>query len=317
VPTDRLPYIDPQSGVTYALDSLEAEPLDIRWHATGLSVFQQCPEKFRRRYIEGERIERMSASSIIGRSLHHAAQLGVEAQMAGQRVQLDFLLESATAHFNGLVAEDERSPEPIPWSDDPGARLHRLHDLRELVKLWWNTMPAWWRTWGLPTMAENHFEVNLWNHTVTGQIDTATEHDVVIDWKSGLRFLSPNRAEREMQKFVYPAAYERLTGRWPGLLVFVQLLRVEPTKTRDWSYKINIQSQQVDEAQKELLRRLLDDYDRQARAGHFPLNITSALCSGDFCPFWKTCPAHLVKPLAEREAHGAAEDDTVEETAEG
>lgn len=291
---------------------------EIRWHATGLSVFQTCPEKFRRRYIEGEREERMSASSIIGRALHHAAELGVEAQMTGQRAQLDFLMESATAHFNGLIKEDEASSDPIPWDDDPGARLHRLHDLRELVRMWWDTAPAWWRTWGLPIMAENHFEVSLWGHTVTGQIDTATERDVVIDWKSGMRFLSPNRAEREMQKLVYPAAYERLTGRWPGMLVFVQLLRQEPTKSRDyWSYKINIQEQQVDETQKELLHRLLDDYDAQARSGHFPLNITSALCSPDYCPFWKTCPAHLVKPLVEREAPAAAEADTVEETAEG
>jgi PD-(D/E)XK nuclease superfamily protein len=286
----------------------------IRWHATGLSVFQACPTKFKRRYLDGERDEHMSAGSIIGRALHHAAQLGVEAQMAGQRVDLTYLLESATAHFNGLIKADEQSPQPIPWDDDPGSRLQRLHDLRELVELWHFKAPTFWKRWGQPTMAENHFETALWGHVVTGQIDAATERDVVIDWKSGMRQMSPSRAEREMQKLVYPAAYERLVGRWPGLIVFVQLLRKEPTQKRpDWTYVLNIQEQEVDEGQKELLHRLLDDYTAQAASGVFPLNITSPLCSADYCPFWTTCPAHLIKPLAERAAVEVAETEIIEE----
>jgi PD-(D/E)XK nuclease superfamily len=290
----------------------------IRWHATGLAVFQQCPEKFRRRYVEGEREEHMSAGSIIGRALHHAAELGVQAQMEGQRAQLDFLLESAFAHFNGLVDEDARGAAPIPWDEDPGSLLARKDDLRHLIELWWHKAPAWFERWGAPTMAENHFKVELWGHVVTGQIDMATEYDVVVDWKSGLRFLTDKRAEREMQKLVYPAAYERITGRFPSLLVFAQLLRQEPTKTRPrWSYRLNIQEQLVDEAQKELLRRLLDDYQAQADAGIYPLNIQSGLCSPDYCPFWRSCPAHLIKPLAEREEPAPAEVDTVEEAVEG
>jgi hypothetical protein len=291
---------------------------EVRWHATGLAVMQQCPEKFRRRYIEGERDEHMSASSIIGRALHHAAELGTQAEMEGQRIDLGYMLESAFAHFNGLVNEDSESPQPIPWDDDPGSLLARKADLRHLVELWHAKAPGWFKRWGPPTMAETHFEVKLWGHTVTGQIDMATAHDVVVDWKTGLRLLTDRKAEREMQKLVYPAAYERLVGRWPGLLVFVQLLRKEPTKTRtDWSYALNIQEQEVDPDQKLLLMRLLADYQAQVDAGVFPLNIQSGLCSPDYCPFWKTCPAHLVKPLAEREAPAPAENDTVEEAVEG
>ena len=286
----------------------------IRWHATGLSTMAQCPEKFRRAYVEREEHDRMSAGSILGRSLHHGAQLGVEARMAGQRIELDFLLASAGAHMDGLIKEDAESPEPIPWEEDPGSLLDRKADLFALVELWRDKAPAWFERWGEPTMAEEHFETILWGHTVTGQIDMATERDVLVDWKSGMRPITEAKAEREMQRLVYPAAYERLVGRFPSLMVFVQLLRKPPTKARpEWTYSINVQEQPVDPAQKELLHRLLDDNQAQATAGAFPLNITSPLCSADWCPFWRTCPAHLIKPLAEREAAGQAETETVEE----
>lgn len=290
---------------------------EVRWHATGLSVFAQCPEKFRRRYIEGERDDAMSAASIIGRALHHAAELGVQAEMEGQRIDLTYQLESAFAHFDGLVKEDEESDEPIPWAEDQGSLLDRKKDLRRLVELWHDKAPSFWKRWGPPTMAEEHFETELWGHTVTGQIDCATGHDVVIDWKSGLKAMTPQRAEREMQRLVYPAAYERLAGRFPSLLVFVQLLRQEPSKTRtDWTYRLNVQEQPVDPDQKLLLKRLLDDDQAQVDAGVFPLNISSPLCSPLWCPFWSTCPAQLVKPPAERALAAPAETDTVEEGAE-
>jgi hypothetical protein len=290
----------------------------IRWHATGLSVMQQCPEKFRRRYIEGERDDKMSAASIIGRALHHGAELGVQAQMEGQRIDLGFMLESAFAHFDGLVAEDDASDDPIPWAEDEGSLLERKADLKALVELWWSKAPSFWKRWGPPTMAESHFEVELWGHTVTGQIDAATAHDVVLDWKTGLRLMTTAKAEREMQRLVYPAAYERLVGRFPSLVVFVQFVRLEPTKTRtDWTYRLNIQEQEVDPDQKLLLMRLLADYQTQAEAGVFPLNIQSGLCSPVWCPFWRTCPAHLIKPLAERGQPAPAETDTVEEAVEG
>ena len=289
----------------------------VRWHATGLAVMEQCPRKFQRRYLLGEREEYFSAGSIIGRALHHAAQLGVEAQIAGQRAQLDYLQESAMAHFNGLVKEDEDGPHPIPWDEDPGSLLARKADLRELVALWWAKAPGWWRRWGNPIMAEEHFETTLWGHTVTGQIDMATERDVVVDWKSGMRPMGDFKAEREMQRLVYPAAYERLVGRFPSLVVFAQLWRKPPTKTQPtWTYKLNIHELEVDVDQKELLRHLLDDDQALVDAGVFPLNIQSPLCSADYCPFWTTCPAHLIKPLAERARTGEAEDSTVEETAE-
>jgi hypothetical protein len=288
----------------------------LRWHATGLSTMATCPEKFRRAYVEREDHDRMSAGSIIGRALHHAAQLGVEALMEGQQPERQFLLENAAAHFDGLVLQDAQGPDPIPWDDDPGSLSDRQADLRHLVELWYARSFELFRRWGKPTMAENHFSVELWGHTVTGQIDAATERDVVIDWKSGIKPLTSVRAEREMQKLVYPAAYERLVGRYPGLLVFVQVWRKPPTKTRpNWTYHLNIQEQLVDPGQKLLLRRLLDDNQRQVDAGVYPLNISSGLCSPDWCPFWPTCDAHLIKPLTERDAPATTE--TVEETADG
>lgn len=289
----------------------------LRWHATGLSVMAQCPEKFRRRYVEGERDEMASAGQMIGLAVHHAAQLGVEAQLEGQDIDRMFLVENALAHFDGLVKADADSPEPIPWSSDPGSLVLRRHDVEELALLWEANQRQWWRDWGRPTMAENHFETTLWGHTVIGQIDAATERDVVIDWKTGLKPMSASRAEREMQKLVYPAAYERLVGRYPGLLVFVQLIRKPPTQaTPRWTYKLNLQRQLVDPAQKDLLRKLLDDNQAQVDARVFPLNISSGLCSPDYCPFWRTCPASLIKPLAERGQLGEAEAETVEEGAE-
>jgi len=293
-----------------------SEPM--RWHSTGLSVFQQCPEKFRRRYVEGERDEFLSAGSIIGRSLHHAAQLGAEARMAGQAIQLDFAIESALAHFDGLIIEDAASPEPIPWADTPGALEDRRDDVRGLVTLWVDKAPGWFERWGEPVLVEEHFSVEWAGHNLSGQIDMATDRHVIVDWKSGKRPMSEAKAEREMQQFVYPTAYEVLTGVYPELMVFAQLVRKKPTKTRPtWTYGINIQERRTDPEQKELLKRLLDDYQRQTDSGVFPLNIQSSLCSPDWCPFWSTCPAHLLKPLPERHEEAEAAEDTVEEAVEG
>jgi hypothetical protein len=290
----------------------------VRWHATGLSVFQQCPEKFRRRYVEGERDEFLSASSMIGRALHAAAQRGAEARTEGQAINPDFAVEYAVAHFDGLVEVDAAGDQPIPWDETPGSLEDRRADVEELVRLWVKNAPTFWADYGEPVMIEQHFDVELNGHEVSGQMDCVTDRDVIIDWKSGKRPMSLSKAEREMQQFVYPAAYQAMTGRWPTKMVFVQLVRHKPTKTKPkWRYSLNIQEREVDEAQRELLMTMLDGYSAQHEAGVYPLNITSSLCSPDWCPFWSTCPAHLLKPLAEREAEAEAETDTVEEAVEG
>ena len=90
----------------------------------------------------------------------------------------------------------------------------------------------------------------------------------------------------------------------------------QPTRSLPrWTYSLNVQEQLVDAGQKVLLKRLLDDNQAQVDAGVFPLNVSSGLCSPSWCPFWGTCDARLIKPLAEREQPGEAEGETVEESA--
>jgi PD-(D/E)XK nuclease superfamily len=286
------------------------EPLT--WHATGLSTYLSCPEKFRRRYIEREQAEYLSAGTMIGRSVHHALRLACEARREGQTAVLEFLIENALAHFDGLVAQDAESPDPISWVDD--TLDQRREDIKRLVVLWQQKSPNFWRDYGEPVVVEEHFTVELWGHRVTGVFDMVSDRGVVVDWKTGKRAMSEKKAERELQVLVYPAAHEALFGVYPERLAFVQVVRNRPTQSRPrWTYTLNIQERPTDPEQKELLHQMLDRTAAAVEAGHYPLNISSPFCQPEWCGFWTTCPARFIKAKSERVDIDISQDQGEEE----
>lgn len=283
------------------------DPAELSWHATGLGTFLTCPEKFRRRYIEREQVDHLSAGTMIGRAVHHALRLACEARREGQAAPLEFLVDNAEAAFDGEVKADAESDNPIDWED----KLEdRRTDVRKLVALWNQKSPAFWRDYGEPTRVEEHFTVELWGHKVTGVFDMVSDRHVIVDWKTGKRQMTEKKAERELQVLFYPAAHEALFGVYPERLVFVQVVRNRPTQTRPrWTYTLNVQERPTDPEQKELLKIMLDRSSAAVAAGHFPLNTQSWLCAPEWCNFWTSCPARFVKAASERADVDIAEEE--------
>lgn len=265
------------------------------WSASKLKMLSECSEKFRRRYILGEGEDFDNAGNLIGKAVHWAAQQATEARMAGQDINLEHAVEQAEAHFDGLVAADITAANPIPWEE--GQLVARRADAIELTRKLIPRLPAIWERFGEPYQAEWVFKGLEWRgHRLNGQVD-ALAANAVIDWKTGKRPLSKDYAARSIQRLMYTAAVEELTGHFEPQFAFVQVYRSKATKTKPQRYTYLLAERTTRPEELELLKRMLDDAEHIAATGSYQLNIDSNLCDPRWCPFYSLgCPAALLRP---------------------
>lgn len=279
------------------------------WSPSRLQRLLECGEAYRREYLVGDGERLNSASTLMGRSFHRAAQLAAEAAAAEQEISQAFALDNAKLFFEMQVEEDQATPNPIPWSED--ALDARHENLRRMTMLLLKRLPQVWAAYGRPTLSEWEFRRLPWrNHLLRGYLDLATDRHVLIDWKTGRRQFDREKARTSVQRLLYSAAYQEAYGVFPDLFVFVQVTR--PRKA-DGPYRFYRQAvyQRVEEL--DLLDVMLTRAELIEASGAFQYNPQGWLCHPDRCQFYDSCPASLIAAEAAEEE----EDDGADTSATG
>lgn len=262
------------------------------WSPSRLQTMLDCGEAYRRLYVtrEGNRLD--SAATMIGKSVHWAAQLATDAMASGgQVIDDEFAIENAVTRFEGLVVTDSESADPIPWEE--GQQEARKRELKRMTQLLLNNLPDVWLEYGQPIASEWEFQGLSWRgYLLRGQVDAMTA-TTVIDWKSGSRAMGQHKADTSLQRLVYSAAYQIEHNHFPERFVFLQVTRPRQPKGQ---FRVNVYHVQQREEELDFLEALLERATHIEMMGAYQYNPQSWLCNENFCPFWSTCPASKFGP---------------------
>jgi len=254
-----------------------------------------CGEAYRRAYITREGHRNDSASSLMGKGIHWAAQLATEAMIdAGQVIDDAYAIENAVARFEGLVVTDREGDDPIPWEE--GQIPKRKQELQRMTRMLLDKLPDVWLEYGQPIAAEQEFSSLPWRgYLLRGIVDAATD-TTVIDWKTGSRAMGKARAEMSYQRLFYSAWYQETYGRFPELFVFFQVTRPRSPKG---GFRVNVYPVPQREEELDMLEAMLERATHMEQMNAFQYNPQSWLCNEDMCPFWASCPASKFGPPRE------------------
>lgn len=272
-----------------------ARPHRTEWSPSRLQLLLDCGEAYRRTYITREGRRDDSAATLIGKSVHWAAELAGQAMMAGGQVINDeFAVENAVQRFEGLVATDAEGGNPIPWQE--GQQDARKRELRKMTHMLLDRLPDVWLKYGQPIATEQEFKGLPWRgYLLRGQVDAATE-TTLIDWKSGSKAMGQTKAETSYQRLIYSAWYQETYGHFPELFLFFQVTRPRSPKG---SFRVNVYPIPQREEELDFLEAALERATLIEMMGAYNYNPQTWMCSEDFCPFWASCPASKFGPKRE------------------
>jgi len=174
---------------------------------TQLSMFFNCGEKYRRRYIEGEKIA-PGIALIKGKSVH----VGAEANHRHKLVEHEDL---PIADMADITAESFEAGLDGEWraedGDDPGKSKDGAVGM---IKLWGTHIAPTYQ----PELVEQGVKVALpgTDTVIKGVLDVADEAGIVRDLKTGARSKSQNDADTLLQLTFYSVGYRVLTDKWPS-----------------------------------------------------------------------------------------------------
>lgn len=244
---------------------------------SSIRLYLQCPEKWRRRYIERE-YEPPSGAMVLGSSVGAAEAQADHAQIdTGERLD--------TADVVDLFAdewEDRTGREDIDWrGDKPGTlKDHGIAVVQEYER----TVGPRLR----PVSVEREFRLDFdgvdWG--VTGYFDLEEEGDVVADRKVKGRRLSPADAATDIQPTMYLLA-KRAEGNPAPRFDFHTLVRtkqptVEVVPTVRTDAQLDHFADRILTVAAEINWRMETDVWQGAVPG-------SWACSPKFCGYWESC----------------------------
>lgn len=164
-----------------------------RFSFSRVTTFEQCPRRYRYRYIDGVHEGFVSIEAFMGRQAHSTVEWMYEERRAGREPTLDESVARYCGFWDGALAT-ERAPVKVVRSGETREDYRRLG--AEMVSDYYRRNFA---ADALETIAmERHFTIELGGrHAFQGYIDRlARDGDgrvVVIDFKTGKRV--PQRFE--------------------------------------------------------------------------------------------------------------------------
>lgn len=259
------------------------------WRQSQLSTYLDCPERYRRQHIAHEP-SMHSAASLVGSAAHEVIERIIDLYRRGETTLLDAsdLTAWASEAWAAQVYMDKLTGDPaIPWSSQDVLDA-REQDVYAIGERFHRGQYKLWAAYGEPTQTEVYFSnvrvPELPDVRLEGTMDCVTDQHVILDWKTSRRPWDARRAAHSVQRLVYSAAYEQMTGTYPRF-VFVIFLRGKA----DGSIRMQILEVPQTREDRKLLALLLGRADDGVSAGSFPLNPGSALCQPDFCPAYQDC----------------------------
>jgi hypothetical protein len=246
-----------------------------------LGQFDRCPEQFRRRYVENERIPPGIAARI-GSGFHKGAEVNHKAKLITHEDEPLSVIQDAAR--DGYVHAVRDGGVFFPVEQKASAKIQIADGLDSAVKL----AEVYHR--GLapkihPVLVEQ--EITLAHPDLPvpfmGIVDVLDDEHWLPDIKTAEKKWANGRADHELQATLYWALVYEKTGRPPKKLSFEVFTRSkmehqsnETTRTaEDWLLLI--------EKAKLFLRTV--------EAGIFmPAQPGSWICSPNYCGYWWTCP---------------------------
>lgn len=252
--------------------------------------FARCPEAYRRRYLDGDRIP-PGIRAISGKGVHGGAQINFSQKIKSHvDMTLDDIIDAAVYVYeseietqNVVLNRDELSrgvKRVLAEAKDETARLASAH-----AKL---QAPEY-----QPVHVEREHRIIIpgSTHDLLGIIDMEDDRDIVTDWKMSSKRFTEQDVASSVQLTYYAAAHHIHTGR-PAREVRLDAIIKNKEPVR-----------QVIAARRSTpdyiaLKNRLNAQLAAIAAGNFPPASTGSWwCSPKWCGYYSTCPYVNAKPV--------------------
>jgi hypothetical protein len=255
----------------------------MRLSVSQIGTFANCPEQWRRRYIEGEKIPPGIAAHV-GQGVHKGAEVNWRAKIqTGQDEPLDVVLDAARdGYVHAMQGGVYVPPEgKSSFKKDAAESLDRVIKMARVFRE--KFAPAI-----RPKFVEKRIEFTdprTPHLSWLGFLDLVTEDGRLSDLKTSARAWSQSRADSSIQASAYWRFLQEVEGKPPEKITFdviscgkgaAKLTSLETSRTaHDWDA---------------LLLRA-DAMIRMVEAGIFPpAEPGSWLCGPKWCGYYWTCP---------------------------
>lgn len=247
---------------------------------SSIQTFLRCPEKWRRRYIEGE-ADFLGGPGVLGGAVGAAEVLNYGQKIdSGEDLPEAELLDAYADEF------DYRCDcEPVEWGDDKPARLK---DQGAKVLPVYHRLIAPTVT---PKAVERGFvlEFEDVDWTFTGYIDVEQADDSLIDLKVKGRAISQADADADLQPTSYLLAKRAEGEPAPGFR-FHQLVRVQHPEPKHVQPVATQRSDAQLDAFVELVYRVAAEIDWRLANDCWSGAAPGAWWCGErWCGFWRDC----------------------------
>lgn len=250
--------------------------------ASQLDSFCRCPEAYRRRYLEGEKIP-PSVAMLKGTGFHRGAETNFR-QKIESRVDLKTsdIVDAAVSAFEfelekgvELVGDDRLRGKPVVIAETKD-------DLVSVVTVHAKEQAPQYQ----PVFVEQPFTIALpGSRDLKGVIDLADDLRRVIDLKSAGRSKAQADADSSVQLTVYAAGHHALTGEPP---TEVRLDTIVTTKTK--TYRNVVSSDRGPDDFRALANRIETVVNGIEKGVFPPAPPGSWQCTAKWCGYFSTCP---------------------------
>jgi hypothetical protein len=259
---------------------LEIEDKIQRYYPSRLRTYLQCGEKYRRRYIEGERISKSNIPFAIGSAIHECAEEDnkkkIETEDAG--LPKDDIIEIAvqsfqeTAENHDLGATDAEVGKGKD-SCASGAGTY-ADEVSPITK---------------PVCAEEHIVAQVLGpdgntYELAGILDVA-EEGAVGDLKTGTKSWNQANADAADQLTLYGILFRSRFGKYPERMWIANLVN----KAKGWKFQ-HLETTRTIEQYMKLMNKI-SLIQKGIDAGTFlPAAEGDWGCSQKWCEYWTSCP---------------------------
>lgn len=249
---------------------------------SSLSTFENCPEMFRRRYLEGEIIPPGLAAHV-GTGVHKAAEVNHKAKIVTGRDEPLVVLQDAAR--DGYVSAVKTVGAYMAPEDMPSAKRlasAALDDAVALARVYHDEVaPAI-----QPLLVEKWVEIYVPDLTpsISGTIDLLDCAGTLVDLKTSSKAWPASRAQQSPQATIYSKLVEAETGRAPSEIRFDVLVKGNKPRYQPLSTTRTEADFQAVLARLQIMMQMI-------MAGIFPPAPTGAwICGPKYCGFFYTCP---------------------------
>ncbi len=250
--------------------------------ASQLEMFWRCPEQYRRRYIEGEKLP-PGIALIAGKAFHKGAEVNFTQKIESHEdLPTCDIADAAASAFDAEVAggytlnEDEESKgakKVLGEAKDQAVFLARVHSIEQAPDY-------------QPVAVEHKTRILFPSstHDLLAVTDLRDDKDRVVDLKTAARKMPVTAADESTQLTIYAAAFHADVGRAPSEVRLDVLTKTKAPQRQVLQSERNANDFRV-------FANRVNVTLSAIKAGSFtPASPGAWCCSPKWCGFWNSCP---------------------------